>query len=75
MKKIIALLLLSLPAASFAEWKLNPYTQRQDYYEGTTAVKASTGTIQAELTAYKVTVQVSTAALYSALQSTAAALG
>ncbi len=97
MKKLLTLLWLAYPMCSHAEWKLNPYTQRQDYYEATAGVKASTGTLftdlaaetaralaaeaalavssgatQADLDAYKITVQASTQSIYVALQSTAA---
>jgi len=43
MKRIAALLLLALPCLAQAEWKLNPYTQRMDYYER--GVKASSSTV------------------------------
>lgn len=127
MRNLILTALFLIPGLASAEWKLNPYTQRMDYYESKAAVVLSTGAIQAQvdalhvttttltqdlatevsratvrenaigastgtlktqidavavstgainadLQAYKTTVQVSTASIYSALNSTASAL-
>lgn len=51
MKKLIPLFVLLAAGIASAEWKLNPYTQRQDYYEATGPLKISTGAIQAQVDA------------------------
>ena len=54
MKNIILTALLLIPGLASAEWRLNPYTQRQDYYESKAAVVLSTGALQAEIDALHV---------------------
>lgn len=50
MKKLLSILLL-LTAQAHAEWMLNPYTQRQDYYQPQPYVYVSSAVIDAHLTA------------------------
>jgi hypothetical protein len=50
MKKLLSILLL-LTAQAHAEWILNPYTQRQDYYQPQPYVYVSSAVIDAHLTA------------------------
>lgn len=54
MKKLIPLFVVLAAGIASAEWKLNPYTQRQDYYESKAAVVLSTGTLQVEIDALHV---------------------
>lgn len=55
MRDLILTALFLIPGLASAEWKLNPYTQRQDYYESKAAVVLSTGAIQAQVDALHVT--------------------
>lgn len=51
MKKLIPLFVILAAGIASAEWKLNPYTQRQDYYEAKAGIAASTGTLTIGLAA------------------------
>lgn len=51
MKKLIPLFVILAAGIASAEWKLNPYTQRQDYYEAKASIAASTGTLTIGLAA------------------------
>lgn len=51
MKTIIAAYILFFASFAHAEWKLNPYTQRQDYYEAKAGLDASTTTLTVNLAA------------------------
>lgn len=55
MRNLILTALFLIPGLASAEWKLNPYTQRMDYYESKAAVVLSTGALQAEINALHVT--------------------
>jgi len=54
MRNLILTALLLIPWLASAEWRLNPYTQRQDYYESKAAVVLSTGALQVEVDALHV---------------------
>ena len=46
MKRILFILLSLLPVGVvYADWRFNPYTQRQDYYESTTDLYIATATL------------------------------
>lgn len=52
MKRIIPLLVSLLCAsAAHADWRFNPYTQRQDYFEATSDLKLSTASLRNDLNA------------------------
>lgn len=42
MKKLLICAILAVPSLAHADWMLNPYTQRQDYYERATKNSSST---------------------------------
>lgn len=69
MKKLLILLVVALSGLVHADWKLNPYTQRQDYYEATGSLHVSTATLNARINA----VAISTGANASAIAAETAA--
>lgn len=60
MKKLLSILML-LTAQAHADWMLNPYTQRQDYYQPQNIIYVSSAAVDAHLAA----LDLSTAAIIS----------